>query len=100
MFDTWFGGIELTALALILTVFVLIPVQIFLCFRVKNLFIRLLPVLLLFSLILIYSLMGLAGSGWDTVGYTYLAIVTGLMLLPCGIVWGVWAVTRLYRKKH
>lgn len=99
MFDTWFGEIELTTLVLLLTLLVILPVQIFLCFRVKNLFIRLLPVILLSGLILIYVTMGMAYSGWDTVGYTLLAILTGFMLLVCGLIWGVWAVMRFYRKK-
>lgn len=99
MFDVWFGEIELTTLVLILTLFVLLPVQIYLCFRVRNLFARLLPVILLSGLILIYITMGMSDSGWDTVGYTLLAILTGFMLLACGIVWGVWAVMRFYRNK-
>lgn len=98
MFSIWWGEIELTTLVLLLTVFVVVPVQIFLCFRVKNLFARLLPVILLSGVLLIYIVMGLSGSGWDTLGYTLLAILTGFMLLACGIVWGVWAVRRIYKK--
>ncbi|MBQ8237610.1 MAG: hypothetical protein IJZ39_05645 [Oscillospiraceae bacterium] len=99
MLDIWFGEIELTTLVLLLTLFVVLPVQIFLCFRVKHLFARLLPVLLLSALLLICIAAGMTHSGWDTLGYTLLATLTGLMLLPCGIVWGIWAIVQSYKKK-
>lgn len=96
---TPFGEIALTTLALLLTLFVLLPVQSFLCFKVKNLFIRLLPVILLSALILVYFVMSIiTAGGWDPFYFTTLAVLTGLMLLPCGIVWGVWGVRRIYKK--
>ena len=44
MFDIWMGDIELTTFVLIFSIIVLLPVQLLLCFKVKNKVICLLPV--------------------------------------------------------
>lgn len=101
MFHTWFGEIELSTLALLLTLFIILPAQIFLCFRMENLFVRLLPVIVLSALILFYFVMSIMTAGsWDPFFFIVFAVLTGLMLLPCGIVWGIWAVVRIYKKKQ
>lgn len=51
MFDVWMGDIELTTAVLIFSVVVLLPIQLLLCFRVKSKAIRLLPVVLLSSVL-------------------------------------------------
>ena len=100
MFDVWMGDIEITTVALIFSVVVLLPIQLLLCFKGKSRAIRLLPVILLSMLSIIFVMMSVALSGWDGLGYIFLAIFTGFMLLMCGIGWGIWAITKLIRKKN
>lgn len=99
MFDIWYGGIELTTLTLILSVLLLFPFQIFLCFKVKSLFLRLLPVMLLGAACGWFLILSFAIGGWDSLGYTVLAIFSGFMLLTSAIGWGVWALCLWHRKK-
>ena len=99
MFDVWMGDIELTTAVLIFSVVVLLPIQLLLCFKVKSKVIRLLPVILLSIPTIIFVMMSVAITGWDGLGYIFLAIFTGFMLLMCGVGWGIWAISKLIKKK-
>ena len=99
MFDVWMGDIELTTAVLIFSIVVLLPIQLLLCFKVKSRAIRLLPVILLSIPTIIFTVMSVAITGWDGLGYIFLAIFTGFMLLLCGVGWGIWAISKLIKKK-
>ena len=99
MFDVWAGDIELTTLVVIFAVLVLLPVQLWICMKVKNIMVKLLPAVLLFVLTTIFYCMGIASSGWDGLGYVVIAIFTGIMLLACGFGWGIWAVFSMVKRK-
>lgn len=98
MFDVWMGDIELTTFVLIFSIVVLLPVQLLLCFKVKSKAIRLMPVVVLSIPTIIFTVMSVAIAGWDGLGYIFLVIFTGFMLLMCGIGWGVWWI--INRKKQ
>ena len=99
MFDVWMGDIELTTAVLIFSIVVLLPIQILLCFKVKSRAIRLLPVILLSIPTIIFVMMSVVITGWDGLGYIFLAIFTGFMLLMCGVGWGIWAITKSVKKR-
>jgi len=99
MFDVWMGDIELTTAVLIFSIVALLPIQLLLCFKVKSRAIRLLPVILLSIPTIIFTVMSVAITGWDGLGYIFLAIFTGFMLLMCGVGWGIWAISKLIKKK-
>ena len=99
MFDVWMGDIELTTAVLIFSIVVLLPIQLLLCFKVKSRAIRLLPVILLSIPTIIFTVMSVAITGWDGLGYIFLAIFAGFMLLMCGVGWGIWAISKLIKKK-
>ena len=84
MFDVWMG-VELTTFVLIFSAAVLLPIQFLLCFKVKKKAIRLFPIVVLFILMFIFVVMAVAVDGWDSLGYLFLAIFTGLMLIACGM---------------
>ena len=98
MFDVWMG-VELTTFVLIFSAAVLLPIQLLLCFKVKKKAIRLFPIVVLFILMFIFSVMAVAVDGWDSLGYLFLAIFTGLMLIACGMGWGIWMISRFLKKK-
>ena len=99
MFDIWNGNIELTSLVLVFSIVVLLPTQILLCFKVKS-SVRLLPVIVLSILTICFAIMSIVISGWDGLGYIFLAIFSGFMLLMCGIGWGVWAIIKRKNQKQ
>ena len=100
MFDVWYGEIELTALTCVFSVVVLLPIQLLLCLKVKRLMIRLLPLVILSILVIIWIVMSLAIPGWDGLGFVFLAIFIGIMILMCGIGWGIWALVNQAKKKQ
>ena len=75
-----------------------LPVQLLLCFKAKSKAIRLLPVMVLSIATIIFAVMSVAITGWDGLGYVFLAIFTGFMLLMCGMGWGIWWIVK--RKKQ
>lgn len=100
MFDVWMGEIELTTLTLAVSIGILLPVQLLLCFKVKSCFLRLLPVLLLSVLVGILMVLWLSSTGWDGLGYGLLAVFAGFMLFLCAVGWSIWAIVRSFQKKH
>ncbi len=98
MFDIWVGDIELTTLTLIFSLVVLLPVQLLLCFKIKSVAVRLLPVILLFIPALYFLVLSVTAAGWDSLGYLFLAIFAGFMMFVCGVGWMIWGITN--RKKR
>ena len=92
MFDVWLGNVELTTLTLLLSVFLLLPLQLLLCFKVRSRLLRLLPVILCSLLVGTFLLLALCTPRWDGLGYVFLAIFAGIMLAACRIAWGIWAI--------
>lgn len=99
MFDVWMGDIELTTAVLIFSLVVLLPIQLLLCFKVKSKAIRLLPIILLSIPTLIFIVMSTTTQDWDGLGYIFLAVFTGFMMLICCVGWGIWAISKLIKKK-
>ncbi len=98
MFDVWKGDIELTTVVLIFSVFILLPLQLLLCFKVKSIIIRLLPVTVLSISAVYFLVMSAVITGWDGVGYLFLSIFAGFMLFMCGVGWGIWGITKLLKR--
>ena len=84
MFDVWSGDTELTIIALIVSVAVILPVQLLLCFKIRKIVIRLLPVMVLSVLTAMLSLLAAVTSGWDSLGYIVLAV------FPFNCIISVW----------
>lgn len=100
MFDVWIGDINFTTLILIVCVVIILPVQLLLCFAVRNRAIRLLPVIILSVLIGILVIMAISVHDLRVVGYVLLAVYAGFMLFSCVIGWGIWAITKKIKKRR
>ncbi len=98
MFDAWLGigDINFTSLMMIVSLVVVLPLQIWLCFKGKSVWIRLAPMILFALLELVFLLLGF--SGWQFIVFLYFAVCTAFMLFACGVGWLVWAGTMLVRK--
>ena len=88
MFDVWLGEMELTTLTLLLSVFLLLPLQLLLCFKVRSLILRLLPVILCALLTGLFLVLAHCSPGWNSLGYLFLALFPGFLLAACDIGWG------------
>lgn len=99
MFDVWIDDFNPAVLVLIVSLFLILPVQLLLCFKAKRIWLRLLPVIVCGALTVLFLFMAFAVlSDWDGIGYLILAIYTTFMLTPCGLGWGIWALWHYLKK--
>ena len=99
MGDMWIRDIEVTTLIAISSVLVVLPIQLLLCFKVKPVFLRLLPSILLTATTIFLFTMMTTSRDWDALGYAVLGVFSGVLLIFCGIGWGIWAIVRCIKKK-
>ncbi len=99
MFDVWIGDTELTTLVLIFSIIVVLPIQLLLCFKIKSLFVRLLPIIVFTTFTIIFVIMSFNIDVVYGLGYTFLASFSGFMLFMSGISWGIWAITKSVKKR-
>ena len=99
MFDMWWGDFNLAFAVPLVSAPLLLSLQLLLCFKVKSLFVRLFPMGLLAAAGGWFCILGITIPGWDSLGYTILAIAAGFMLLVCGLGWGIWAICLWCRKR-
>ena len=91
MFDIHANGLDLGTVFLILTPLLLL-VQLLLCFKVKPLIIRLLPVLILAAITALSFIAAQIAGPWDNLGYAAMFSWTASLLIDCGIGWAVWGI--------
>lgn len=99
MYDFWIGNVNLAPILIFFTVAVILPGQLILCWKVKSVAIRLLPAVILLILTVFAVIAAVACTGWEIVFFVVSAIYLTLMLLACGIAWGVWTVWRFVSRK-
>ena len=97
--QTYVFDVDLLPLLVVLSAFLVFPVQLLLCFRVRSRILRVLPPALLAVAETVLSILTFCVTdGWDSLGYLFFALVVAMMLLLCGIAGGIWALTRRQRK--
>ena len=94
IFNIWIGDINLTALVLIISLVVVLPVQLLLCFKVKSRKIRSMPMTILFLSAAANLLMFAVTSGWKRLIFGYGALYMAIMMLMCAVGWTVWLVAK------
>lgn len=98
MFDIYFGEIELTEVIIYISILIMIPLQLLLCFKAKNLILKLLPIFILLFLIVTFICMSQFAEGWDGLGYTILAMFAAILLFACIVAWVIWFIVKLIKK--
>lgn len=94
MLDIWIGDINIAPILWIFTFFVIFPIQLTFCFKVKSKIVRLLPVIILSILTAAAIIAAFAGTGWDVIFYLVSAVYLAIMLFVCGIAWGIWFIIK------
>ena len=69
---------------------IVLIIQLLLCFKIKNKFIKLIPVILFLILTIVFSIFIFVLDGWDSVGCLLLAVGSLFLLFVCGISWIIW----------
>ena len=95
-----FGKLEIpTGLLVGCCMALLFAVQLFLCFRLEGRRIRWIPCILFAAVSVILVVVALFLSDWDRFGVFLLAGCSGLLLLGCGVAWGIWAIVKQISRK-
>ena len=90
-----FGIFEIkTELFLLILAVLTLALQLFLCFKVRSLALRLLPAILFAVSTAVFFVLVFATDGWDSLGFLLLALCTATLLAVCGIGFAVWAIVK------
>ena len=99
MLDVWIGDVNLTLLAAAAGVVLLLPGQLFLCFRSRSPALQLAPAVLLVLAIVFFFLLFLLKTGWDRLLWLFFCFYAVFLLLVCGLGWLIWGAARLLRHR-
>lgn len=90
----WYLEIDFPTIVVFLSVISTLVLQLLLCFKAKKIIIKLLPIALLIISTIVFCVCSATISGWDGLGYLFIALLSFGLILVCGLGWGVWAITR------
>ena len=88
-----------TDVFLLIIAIIIYLLQLFLCFKVKSLKLRLLPLLALGAMIAVFTILVFLTDDWDSLGFLVLAIWTAIQLIPCGLGWLTWRIAKKIKDK-
>ena len=93
--DTW-----LFALMAVCAVFIVLPLQLLLCFQANRTMIRLLPTILLAAATIVFYILRISAQDWSALIYLILTVFAKVLLIFSGIAWGIWAIAKHIKKKN
>ena len=67
-------------------------IQLFLCFKLENTFIKLVPTLLFLIATIAFFILTLLSQSWDALGYLLLAIFAGALLASSLVAWIIYLI--------
>lgn len=94
MFDIWLGDINFTVIILIFSAVAVLPFQIILCFKIKPLILRLMPVILFSLTAAVFALLSLTAQDVKALLCVFFTIYAVFLLFVCGVGWGLCALIR------
>ncbi len=93
MFESYFE-FDYAAVTVFVSVIMALLLQLWLCFKIKRTFIKLIPIALLIVSTIVFYICAVAINGWDGLGYLFFAFLSFGLIFVCGIGWGIWAIFR------
>ena len=71
----------------IIVIILVLLIQLILCFKIENTFIKLIPTLLFLIATITLFILTLLNESWDALGYLLLAISAGILLITSCVAW-------------
>ena len=100
MFTTFLNFLLSPMTILILCIAFVFPCQLWLCFKVRSVTVRLLPLVTFLILTVIFAILMANATGWDGLGYFFLALLTAVLFGVCGVCWGAFAIVKIVKKRR
>ena len=98
MFDVWLGDVNLTLAVLAISLAVVLPAQLLLCFYARRRILRLAPALFFAAAGAACAWRAAAGQGTERLGWLLLAIYAAVLLAVSLAAWAVSSVVRMMRR--
>ncbi len=99
MIDLYFFKIDVSTFIVIVSTIVFLTAQLLLCFKVRCVWIRLIPVYLSVLATILFFILTLTADGWEVLGYLLLALLSAYLLAVCTLCWGIWVIVLLIRRR-
>lgn len=99
MSDLWVRDTEITLLVALSAFLIVLPIQLLLRFKAKTLLVKLIPTILLAAAVVAFYAIVFVIQDRAAIGYALLALFSEILLLFSGLAWGIWAITKLIRKR-
>ncbi len=100
MFDIYLGEIELTAVILIFSAILIVPLQFLLCYKASAFKIRLIPIFALSAVLLILLFLSFTLTGINSLACTISAVYSAFLLFSCVIGWIIWLIVKAIKQKN
>ena len=95
-----FGPIDVRTDVFVVIISVLfLAVQLFLCIKIKNLYIRLIPTVLPSVLTVLFMVLTFATEGWDALGFLVLALICACPAAASVLAWIIWVIYKKCKTK-
>ena len=78
---------------------VIFSLQLLLCYKIKNPFLKLLPAFVITAFDVYYFIMMKIATSWDALGYALLWILSVIAFMAIALAWIVWVIIRIIRRK-
>ena len=92
--EKWYLELDFPTIVVFVSVIATLVLQLLLCFKAKKIFIKLLPIAFLIVSTIVFSICSATINGWDGLGYLFFALLSFVLIVVCGVAWGVWAIAR------
>ena len=94
MNNTYFFEFDYSAVVVIATVMITLLVQILLCFKGKEIWVKTIPTTLSVLSAVVFAVFSALTSGWDAIGYFFFVLLSLGLIVVSGIGWAFWAIVR------
>ena len=99
MIDLYFFKIDVSSFIFIVSAIVFLATQLLLCFKGKCIWLKLIPVFLSVTAIIVFVILTACLEGWDAVGTLVLALFSAYLLAVSICGWGIWGIVFLILKR-
>ncbi|MBE5739447.1 MAG: hypothetical protein E7349_01170 [Clostridiales bacterium] len=90
---------QLTTLIVGASALIVFIVQLLLCFKAENGFVKVLPLLLFLATTITLIVMMYSNQSWDAIGYLLLGMLSGVLFLACLLAWIIYGIAKAGSKR-
>lgn len=98
MFNTNAFELNSQTVSVLVVLLIVSALQFLICYKVKKLFHKLIPVILLALFTIVIYVLAACIGGWDGFFLVFYAITSFYFLIACGVGWAIWLIYVIVKK--